>query len=275
MRVIHRGRGCPQGLSFEWGGWARVWVWMRIELLHRVAAGQDGMVTRAQALRGRSDPARDPTAAPVRLVAAGLRGYFYLKRSRADSTRRRAANPGCGPRLGPGAFGCSGRRAGVARHRRSAPDTDEIHVSVPGRSPRPQRSLDAVVAVHQLTVGPGDSRPGVRASRLPARFAPSADVILRVDRYPAVSVLDSALNRGSIDPEDLAAIPSLIRGRRGAVRRAAVSARRTGGRSRRWRRVAGCAAWTAGCRRTRCSWRCATMTAICSAIGDLGWRGPG
>ncbi|WP_231928455.1 endonuclease domain-containing protein [Micromonospora echinaurantiaca] len=43
------------------------------------------------------------------------------------------------------------------------------------------------------------------------------DLILREDRYPAVCVLDSALNRGPIDGDDLLAVPRLIRGRRGAV----------------------------------------------------------
>ncbi|MEU4401439.1 hypothetical protein [Micromonospora orduensis] len=44
-----------------------------------------------------------------------------------------------------------------------------------------------------------------------------SDVILRVDRYPAVSVLDSALNQGRVTRAQLAQIPGLIRGRRGAV----------------------------------------------------------
>lgn len=44
-----------------------------------------------------------------------------------------------------------------------------------------------------------------------------ADVILRADRYVAVSVLDSALNRELITTDELALIPALIRGRRGAV----------------------------------------------------------
>ncbi|MFF0149703.1 hypothetical protein [Micromonospora sp. NPDC005203] len=55
---------------------------------------------------------------------------------------------------------------------------------------------------------------GVRATS-PLRTV--ADVLLRVDRYPAVSVLDSALSRGRVNPAQLAVIPSLIRGRRGAV----------------------------------------------------------
>ncbi|MFI6237807.1 endonuclease domain-containing protein [Micromonospora sp. NPDC050784] len=70
--------------------------------------------------------------------------------------------------------------------------------------------------MHQVTVGPGDV---VKVAGIPATSSlrTVSDVILRVDRYPAVSVLDSALNQGRIDPAQLAAIPNLIRGRRGAV----------------------------------------------------------
>jgi very-short-patch-repair endonuclease len=45
----------------------------------------------------------------------------------------------------------------------------------------------------------------------------TADLILRVDRYSAVSVLDSALNQKLITPDEFAGIPALVRGRRGAV----------------------------------------------------------
>ncbi|MGC4865702.1 hypothetical protein ACLQ3B_09745 [Micromonospora sp. DT53] len=67
-----------------------------------------------------------------------------------------------------------------------------------------------------MTVGPGDV---VEVAGIPATspLRTVSDVILRADRYSAVSVLDSALNQGRMDPADLAAIPTLIRGRRGAV----------------------------------------------------------
>ncbi|MEH1164732.1 DUF559 domain-containing protein [Micromonospora sp. CPCC 205539] len=70
--------------------------------------------------------------------------------------------------------------------------------------------------MHQLSVGPGDvaKAGGVRATS-PLRTV--SDVILGVDRYSAVSVLDSALNQDRITAGDLALIPNLICGRRGAV----------------------------------------------------------
>lgn len=44
-----------------------------------------------------------------------------------------------------------------------------------------------------------------------------ADLILRADRYTSVSLLDSALNRGLVSAAGLERVPSLLRGRRGAV----------------------------------------------------------
>jgi hypothetical protein len=91
-----------------------------------------------------------------------------------------------------------------------------IHVSVPVRAPRPQRPNDPCLVVHQLTVRAGDvCRVGGIATTTPVRTL--ADLVLRLDRYAAVCLLDSALNRGLVGDADLASIPRLIRGRRGAV----------------------------------------------------------
>ncbi|MEV0155328.1 hypothetical protein AB0H57_16515 [Micromonospora sp. NPDC050686] len=94
--------------------------------------------------------------------------------------------------------------------------TSEIHVSLPARSARPRRAADPDLVVHQLTLGPGDVRAdsGV-AVTTPVRTV--ADVILRIGRFPAVCVLDSALNRQLITEADMPAVAALIRGRRGAV----------------------------------------------------------
>ncbi|MER7166978.1 hypothetical protein ABT336_13050 [Micromonospora sp. NPDC000207] len=101
---------------------------------------------------------------------------------------------------------------GIAGLRR----TSAIHVSVPADQPRSQRRGDPRTVVHQLTTVPGDivDVAGIRATS-PLRTV--LDVALREDRYPAVCVLDSALNRGFVTAEQLAAVPALVRGRRGAV----------------------------------------------------------
>jgi hypothetical protein len=94
--------------------------------------------------------------------------------------------------------------------------SDEIHVSVPGSGARAARPNEPDVVVHQLALSAGafDRRRGIPATT-PVRTV--ADVILTVDRFSAVSLLDSALNRQLMSPDDLAGVPALIRGRRGAV----------------------------------------------------------
>jgi hypothetical protein len=73
-----------------------------------------------------------------------------------------------------------------------------------------------MVVVHQLTLPEScvTSLDGIRATTTVKTLA---DLILRVTRYQAVSVLDSALNQGLLSPSDVAVMPALIRGRRGAV----------------------------------------------------------
>ncbi|MFI7574620.1 hypothetical protein [Micromonospora sp. NPDC049497] len=117
--------------------------------------------------------------------------------------------------LGADAFAVLGTAAELYGLAGLAP-TSEIHISVPVAAPRAQRSTDPHLVVHQLTVPVGDTcRVAGIAATTPLRTL--ADLMLRAHRYPAVSLLDSALNRELITVTELAAIPALIRGRRGAV----------------------------------------------------------
>ncbi|MEG3632991.1 type IV toxin-antitoxin system AbiEi family antitoxin domain-containing protein [Micromonospora palythoicola] len=185
------------------------------EVLDRVAAGQGGVVTAAQAL------AAGYTRDQIRhLVRSGrwarvARGRF-LPDPALDVLRHRRARIGAAvDSLGPGAVAVLGTAAelhGVAGLRPTA----EIHVSVPPGSPRPQRRSDPGLVVHQLTLGSADVDV-VAGIPVTTAVRTVADVILRVGRYPAVCVLDSALNRQLVTEADFAAIPALIAGRRGAV----------------------------------------------------------
>ncbi|WP_372492208.1 type IV toxin-antitoxin system AbiEi family antitoxin domain-containing protein [Micromonospora cabrerizensis] len=185
------------------------------QLLRRIAAGQDGMITLGQALR--AGLTRDQVR---QLHRSGrwrriLRGCFVLDVELSESTLRRARIRAAAVSLGPGAFAVLDTALelhGIAGLWRTA----QVHVSVPVDRPRPRRALAPWLTVHQVTVSPGDigEVAGIRTTS-PLRTV--SDVVLRVDRYPAVSVLDSALNQRRIDPAQLAAIPRLIRGRRGAV----------------------------------------------------------
>ncbi|MEV0213503.1 type IV toxin-antitoxin system AbiEi family antitoxin domain-containing protein [Micromonospora sp. NPDC050695] len=185
------------------------------QLLRDIAAGQDGMVTLTQALR--AGLSRDQVR---QLCRSGrwqrlLRGCYIPDAEPSESTLRRARVRAAVVGLGPGAFAVLDTALdlhGIAGLRRSP----QVHISVPVDGPRPQRALAPWLVVHQVTVGPGDVTE-IAGIRTTTSLRTVSDVILRVDRYPAVSVLDSALNQGRITPAQLAVIPSLIRGRRGAV----------------------------------------------------------
>ncbi|MFI7590825.1 type IV toxin-antitoxin system AbiEi family antitoxin domain-containing protein [Micromonospora sp. NPDC049359] len=184
-------------------------------MLRDVAAGQDGIVTLAQALR--AGLTRDQVR---QLCRSGrwqglLRECYVPEAASSDSTLRRARIRAATASLGPAAFAVLDTALevhGIAGLRR----TSQVHVSVPVDRPRPQRALAPWLVVHQVTVGPGEiaTVAGVRAT---APLRTISDVILRADRYSAVSVLDSALCQGLVTPDDLDVIPRLIRGRRGAV----------------------------------------------------------
>ncbi|MEV0808923.1 hypothetical protein [Micromonospora sp. NPDC050200] len=94
--------------------------------------------------------------------------------------------------------------------------TEEIHLSVPGPVARPARLAHPEVIVHQLVIG---EKQLVRVDGISATapLRTVADLILREGRYPAVSLLDSALNRRLVSEDDLLDLPRLIRGRRGVV----------------------------------------------------------
>ncbi|RIW44695.1 hypothetical protein D3H59_17000 [Micromonospora endophytica] len=117
--------------------------------------------------------------------------------------------------LGPAAYAVLGTAAelhGIS----GLASTDEIHIGLPGLAAKRARAGQPHVVLHQLEHAPNAL---VTLNGLPATDAVStvSDVILRVGRYPAVSVLDSALNRGLLAETDLASIARRIRRRRGAT----------------------------------------------------------
>jgi hypothetical protein len=92
-----------------------------------------------------------------------------------------------------------------------------VHVSLPAQHARPRRVIDSRLALHQLTIRP-EEVVTVDGVTLTSPLRTVADLIVRLDRYAAVSVMDSALNRGIVSEEEFAALPRLIAGRRGAAR---------------------------------------------------------
>ncbi|WP_406077758.1 hypothetical protein [Micromonospora sp. NBC_00858] len=187
----------------------------RADLFRSIAAVQDDLITRAQALRaGFSRHDID------HLVAVGrwrpLARAVYLTHGRFDEPparrcRIRAAVLSLGPQA-HAVFDTAAELHGIA----GLPRRDEIHVALPGRAAKLARVSDPAIVLHQLE-HPSGTVLRVNGIAATTSRVTVTELILRERRYPAVSVLDSALSLGLLTTECLATIPTLIRGRRGAV----------------------------------------------------------
>jgi very-short-patch-repair endonuclease len=95
--------------------------------------------------------------------------------------------------------------------------TPIVHVIVPGQVARPRRMIDLDIRPHQTRLHDDDVTEidGIRVTT-PARTV--FDLVLILDRLSAVSVVDSALNRGLITEDDVEAMIGAVAGRRGAVK---------------------------------------------------------
>ncbi|MET8524576.1 type IV toxin-antitoxin system AbiEi family antitoxin domain-containing protein [Micromonospora sp. NPDC005172] len=183
--------------------------------VRRLARSRDGIVTLRQARA-----AGFTTHEVQRLCRAGhwrvvTRGSYLVDADLYGGVPRRARIRAALESFGPSAAAVLATAAelhGLAGLRA----TESIHLSVPGPTARPARIAHPEVVVHQLVI---PSEQLVRVDGLIATepLRTLADVSLRVDRFSAVSVLDSALNRRLVTAEDLLALPRLIRGRRGAI----------------------------------------------------------
>ncbi|MEH0935687.1 DUF559 domain-containing protein [Micromonospora psammae] len=185
----------------------------RDEVLGGISAAQDGVVTRAQALRaGFSRHEIDNLVAFKRWLP--LARAVYQMDPRVEPSRRariRAAVLSFGS-AAHAVLGTAAELHGIA----GLPVTERIHLALPARAARPVRFAEPHIVVHQLRRS-AVSLLSVDGIPVTSPLDTVTDVILRERRYPAVCLLDSALNRGLVTDDDLLAIPRLIRGRRGAV----------------------------------------------------------
>ncbi|MFV2100014.1 hypothetical protein [Micromonospora sp. LOL_024] len=183
--------------------------------LRRVAARQDGLVCRDQALQhGFTRHEVDNLVAFGRWQSLARAVYLPRPASAVEPSRRQQIRAVL-LSLGPAAYAVLGSAAelhGIAGLSRS----DEIHVGLPGIVAKRARVSQPHVVLHQLE---HRTESLVRLSGLPATdiISTVSDVILHVGRYPAVSVLDSTLNQGLLGEDDLTLIARRIRRRRGAV----------------------------------------------------------
>lgn len=184
-----------------------------MDAVARLAARQDGVVTRAQALTlGLAQHQIDYFCRSGRWARLA-RGAYLVDPSRPPG--RRAIIRAAVLSLGPSAVAVLDTAAelhGIL----GLPSSTTVHVSVAADAARSGLRRDPHIQAHQMVVP--RSRLTTVAG-IPTTDPPQtvADIILRVDRFVAVSVLDSALNQGQINPHDVAALPAMLHGRRGAV----------------------------------------------------------
>lgn len=184
--------------------------------LTRLAATQGGFVTAGQALRlgvGREQIRYLVRSGRWTRVSRGC--YLPSPAGPAPVSFRRAMIRAAIASIGPGAVAVLDTAAelhGIA----GLPPTAAIHVPVPPHRPHVQRRAEPSLTVHQLTLGDADvcRADGVPVTT-PARTV--ADVLLRARRYPAVCVLDSALDQGILAEKDMSLVLAHLAGRRGAV----------------------------------------------------------
>ncbi|BCJ29874.1 type IV toxin-antitoxin system AbiEi family antitoxin domain-containing protein [Actinocatenispora sera] len=101
-------------------------------------------------------------------------------------------------------------------HRLAVPRSPgQLHVSVPPDQVRAQRRRDRTLRIHQLVHDRAD-RTAVAGVPCTTPVRTVADLILRMSRYDAVALLDSALQARLID--DVGQVEPLLRGRRGCIR---------------------------------------------------------
>ncbi len=184
--------------------------------MQRLAERQDGLITAAQC--------RDlelSTASVKNFLRRGVwralsRGVYLVDadmRGVPDSPRAlvRAAVLSAGPN----AVAVLESAAAVHGLQGLRPQT-RLHVSLPGKMAVPRRLTDATVVPHQLTLA-AEHVTVVDGIAVTSVRRTVADLLLRLDRLAAVSVLDSALHLGLLTEEDLTELPRLMFGRRGAA----------------------------------------------------------
>jgi phosphoribosylamine---glycine ligase len=187
----------------------------RVDLVRSIAAGQDGLITRAQARQaGFARHEIDNLVSSNRWWPLA-RAVYLVDAGRQPPGRRRSLIRAAVLSRGPNAhavFATAAEVHGIG----GLPRSDEIHLAVPGTSSKRARPREPAVILHQLE---HSLESIVMVDGIPVTdvLHTVAEVVLRADRYRAVAVLDAALCNGFLEPEQLGAVSALLRRRRGAV----------------------------------------------------------
>jgi very-short-patch-repair endonuclease len=186
-----------------------------LTIVRAMAEQQHGVVTAVQCIEARLDPNDVRRLCRDRTWLKLHRGVYFVDAPAWGGEPSRlghihAAVLSAGPRA-CAVLGTAAELLGIAGTRRE----DVVHVSLPGPAARPRRLSGGDVRLHQLARCDDDviTVDGIPVTT-PVRTV--ADLIVRVDRLTAVSIMDSGLNRRIIQPDDLDAIRTRLTGRRGA-----------------------------------------------------------
>jgi very-short-patch-repair endonuclease len=215
LGVIHN----PQGGDSRFQSAARSFTIRRVESLTGIritAADQHGLVTSAQCRAAGISP-----QTVQRLCRSGEwqrlnRAVYLVDADRYDLipsvTMTRAAVLSAGPHA-VAVLETAAEVLGIA----GVHHAGRVHVSLPSALARPRRPTEPNVRLHQLSLPAADIVvvSGLRVTT-PARTV--ADLMRRSDRLTAVSIVDSALYRRVLGPDDLDRVVAHMAGRPGAPR---------------------------------------------------------
>jgi Protein of unknown function (DUF559) len=180
-----------------------------LERAAKVAADQDGVISARQCLA--AGMRWDEIVKRCRIGAwqAVYRGVYFVHGDQPlpNRARIRAGLLAAGP-AATAVLTSAARLHGLP----FTPEDPAVHVSVPGALNR----LDQPgLLVHQLVIDDAQ-RHTVDGMWTTSAVRTVADLILRVGRNDAVSMLDGALRLEQISTDDLLLVAAMIRGRRGA-----------------------------------------------------------
>ncbi|MUL42666.1 hypothetical protein FZ103_16060 [Streptomonospora sp. PA3] len=188
----------------------------RLSAVHGLAAGQHGVVTRAQALHCGITPGRIARLVRRRRWQRVRTGVYFLHPVGADAeppleARVMAVQLALGSHavaVGPTAarlWGLHGLSPGTGGER--------LHIAAGGGS----GAAGPMVRRHAWRPAPGEIAL-YRGIRLTTPGRTLRDLVVVSDRHTAVSVIDSALHRGAVTADLLPALRAANAGRPGAVR---------------------------------------------------------
>lgn len=181
-----------------------------MELVAKIAAGQDGVLTARQCLAAGMRWREITFRCRAGAWRAMFRGVYYIHPDEpSHRTRVRAGLLSLGP-----AAVATLTSAAYLHELPYAPDDRTVHASVP-----PERNrLDQPGLLARQLVIPGPDQTTVAGMRVTTPARTLADLALRLHRPEIVSMLDGALYQERISDADLLLIAAMVRRRRGAVR---------------------------------------------------------